>query len=189
MLFGWKKRIARLSTIVLAGAPLHEIDPDLLRGLDAMRGALRGTVDRDEFRIATAALHTPPKEEGTLRHMWEPIELYGWDLAATLYLLDGKPWWLVHATHKKDEPSDKEMSIVRTAVDYLGADPARDCLMDTTFGDGLGYGMWWTWINQSPLLEIHLSHAANATRILPEGSPVQPGWERIDRNEKARPPA
>lgn len=184
MLFGWKKRIIRLHTMLLAGAPLNEIDPALARALEATRGALRGTISREDFDRDMAGIMTPPDPNAPIKHLWEPIELYGWKIEATMYLLDGKPWWLARANHKRDEPAEKDFTMLRQAIDYLGADPERDCIMNTTFGGGRGYGMWWTWINQAPMMELHTTGKGNAfnMKALPEGSPVAPGWERYDRN-------
>lgn len=185
--FGWKKKAERLRMIVLSGAPLFEIDPLMLRTLETMRRGLRGQASSDEFESTLTDLKAPENEPkpNEPRMVWEPIDLYGWNIAATMYLLDGKPWWLVRATHKKAEPSTKEFNRVELVAEHLGADPRRDRIMNTTFGEPNGYGMWWTWINQSPLYEIHTNDTTKDWRVVLEGTPTAPGYQRIDRNASA----
>jgi len=183
--FGWKKKAERLRMMILAGAPLFEIDPLMLRTLETMRKGLRGQSSRDEFEQTLGELNTSPPSAGS-SFLWEPIDIYGWAVSATMYLLDGKPWWLVRATHKKPQPSDKEITMVEKVVGHLGADPVRDRIMNTSF-DAHGYGMWWTWINQTQLYEFQTDRQTKDFRVVPEGTPVPVGWERVDRNKVREP--
>lgn len=179
----WKGKTLKLRTIVLAGAPLIEAPVEVVSMFDKMRKAVRAELSADES-IAPA---TPPGT-GPL-FMSEPYSdargevesIYGWSLQATLYCVDGKPWWLARASNKLDDPPEKSIREIERVVDFLGADVQRDRIMNCSFGNGDGYSMWWTWINQHPLLEVQIRKEPFDMRIVQEGSPCPHGYERMPR--------
>jgi hypothetical protein len=177
----WKGKLDKLRTIILAGAAWDEIDPEVVKLFDDMRSAVRGIPSERDWSAK------PPDDFG--RWMVEPYSdakgnpelLFGWDVQAAFYGVDGKPWWLLRASNKFDQPSRDSIQNIERAVDYFGAHVERDRIMDCSFGEGHGYSMWWTWINQHPLLETHIRKEPLDMRVVPEGSFVLPGYERIDR--------
>jgi hypothetical protein len=178
----WKGKALKLRSIVLSGAPLVEIDREALDTFDFMRKALRGELGTEETNF-------PAMPASTLSLMWEPYSdekgnvetIYGWSLNVTMYCVDGKPWWLVRANNKLDEPPARSITEIERVVDYLGADVQRDRIMNCSFGGGRGYTMWWTWINQLPMLEMQVRKKPFDMRIVEEGSPLPVGYERMPR--------
>lgn len=183
----WKGKALKLRSIILSGVPLVEMDREALDMFDFMRKALRGEIGAEETNF-------PTLPASALSLVWEPYSdergdvetIYGWSLAATMYCVDGKPWWFVRANNKLDEPPARSIAELERVVDYLGADVERDRIMNCAFGGGNGYSMWWTWINQFPLLEMQLRKKPFDMRIVEEGSQLPVGYERMPR---ATPPA
>jgi hypothetical protein len=183
----WKGKTLKLRSIILSGVPLVEMDREAIDMFDFMRKALRGELDAEEANLP------PALPASTLSLMWEPYSdekgnvetIYGWSLNVTMYCVDRKPWWLVRANNKLDEPPARSIAELERVVDYLGADVERDRIMNCAFGGGNGYAMWWTWINQLPMLEIQVRKKPFDMRIVEEGSPVPFGYERMPRAEAA----
>lgn len=178
----WKGKTLKLRRIILSSAPLVEVDRSALEVFDFMRRATRGEIGPDETAV-------PALPELAAGCVWEPYsdakgdveKIYGWELSATLYCVDGKPWWLVRAHNKLDEVPARAVAEVERVVDCLGADVQRDRIMNMAFGGGNGHSMWWTWINQFPLLEMQVRKKPLDMRVVEEGSPLLPGYERIPR--------
>jgi hypothetical protein len=178
----WKGKALKLRTIVLAGAPLVEVDREILDMFDFMRKAVRGEIS--EPRVPELPATVMPEIL-----VWEPYSdakgneesVYGWHVRATLYCADAKPWWLVRANNKLDAPPARSIVEIERVVDCLGADVQRDRIMNCSFGGGHGYSMWWTWLNQLPLLELQIRKKPFDIRHVQEGSPLPPGYERMDR--------
>lgn len=186
----WKGKALKLRSIILSGVPLVEMDREAIDMFDFMRRALRGELGADEEANPPGAA----LPASVLSLMWEPYSdekgnvetIYGWNLAATMYRVDGKPWWLARANNKLDEPPARSIAELERVVDDLGADVKRDRIMDCSFGGGNGYSMWWTWINQFPLMEIQVRKKPFDMRIVEEGSPLPVGYERMPRAPSAR---
>jgi len=184
----WKGKALKLRSIILSSAPLVEIDREALDMFDFMRRVLRGEISES----AIPAMPTMPATALSL--LWEPYSdergetesIYGWSLAATLYCADGKPWWLARAANKLDDPPANSIPRIERVVDQLGADVQRDRIMNCSFGGGNGCAMWWTWINQFPLLEIQVRKNPRDMRVVEEGSPVPAGYERLPRPTPGR---
>lgn len=182
----WKQKLDKLRMIILSCAAYDEIDPQVVRLFDDMRNAVRGMPSERDW-------DQPPEAFGST-FMWESYsdgkgdveQLFGWDLQVTFYGVDGKPWWLLRAFNKFDQPSPESIQKIESAADHFGAHVERDRIMNVSFGEGRGYSMWWTWINQHPLLEYHIRKEPFDTRIVAEGSPVLPGYERIERMSKVK---
>jgi len=183
----WKGKTLKLRSIVLSGAPLVEIDREVLDMFDFMRKTLRGDHNAEEANLPMMQA-SPASMQCLMRFMWEPYSdgkgavesIYGWILDATTYCVDGKPWWLVRANNKLDEPPARSILKIER-VDCLGADVQRDRIMNCSFGGGRGYSMWWTWINQLPMLEMQVRKKPFDMRIVEEGSPLPVGYERMPR--------
>jgi len=180
----WKGKLLKLRGIVLAGAPLYEADPLVIETFDLMRKIVRGEITEADNPVI------PQFPESIKTWLWESFsdekgeneKIFGWRLDATMYLASGKPWWLVRAQHHLDDPPNVEQ--LESAIDFFGADVKRDRIMNISFGHGHGYVMWWTWINQFPMLEIQCRKDPPDMRIVPEGSPLPPGYTRLDRNAR-----
>jgi hypothetical protein len=183
----WKELLDKLRTIVLSAAAWDELDPETVEALDYMRRATRG----EQMEPRTL----PGTNDWGKAFVWEPFSdekgepkrLFGWELAATFYGLNGKPWWLVRAFNPSDSPSAQSIKDIEAAVDYFGAHIERDRIMNVAFGNGHGHAMWWTWLNQHPLLEVHIRADPPDLRVVPEGSFVKPGYERVERVSAKRP--
>lgn len=123
--------------------------------------------------------------------LWEPIEIYGWTIQATLYLQNSQLWWLVHAARRNEkEPSGKDVAFLDKVLDHLGADPKRDMIIGPSSSPAgepaLPFG-WWTWFNRMPLYEIQVKgKKSQATiRIVPFGAPESDGYVRLDASERS----
>jgi hypothetical protein len=185
----WKGKALKLRTIVLAGAPLVEIDREVLDMFEVMRKIMRAEISED------AVVPTFPVTPMLGKLMWEPYSdakgneefVYGWHVRATLYCTNAKPWWLVRANNKLDEPPARSIVEIERVVDCLGADVQRDRIMNCSFGGGRGYSMWWTWLNQLPLLEMQIRRKPFDIRHVQEGSPLPTGYERVGRAHTLEP--
>ena len=105
---GWKKKALKLRTIVLC-SPIVEMDPGGIELFDSMRAFRRGTIDIFELQRRHAAL--PPKD--TSQWLYEPLEVYGWNIHASLYGNKGKVHWLVSVARDGNKaPSEKELVIL-----------------------------------------------------------------------------
>lgn len=183
----WKGKALKLQRIVLSGAPLVEVPREVLDMFDFMRNGLRGELSEDA--------RAPKMDMAAFRNllMWEPYSgakgkeesVYGWDVQATLYCADSKPWWLVRAHNKLAEPSERSIVELERVVDCLGAHVDRDRIMNMSFGGDDGYSMFWTWINQLPLLEVQIRKNPYDFRMVVEGSPLPPNYIRIERPTSA----
>jgi hypothetical protein len=191
----WKGKLDKLRTIILAGAPFDEVDPDVIKAFDLMRRHCRDQLaesDADEYMRVVGQLPT------IFNTLWEPYSngkgnkelLFGWDLQAAFYGVDGKPWWILKATFVRSWPNEEAIRRIEEAASYFGAHVTLDRIMNHTDRLEAGYDgneseafafMWWTWINQHPLLETHIRKEPFDMRVVPEGSFVPPGYERLER--------
>ena len=185
----------KLRRIVLSSAPLNEIDTDLLRLFDFWRDETSGkfahvSEQEQEERVngIMRALDGKPRNMGLL---WEPlsnvrgetIRHYGWYIEATIYLLNEQPWWFVKANHNRDRtgPTESEIKRLDKVIELLGcADCKRDLMRYANHADGL-WARYYSWFHHGPLLETHENRKTHALRIVPEGTPLADGFERVPR--------
>lgn len=192
--FGWKKKTERLRMTILSAA--HQIAKELPLGISKMLaiyarvaqgGDGRGL--REEMETVIAAHPDEPKP------LWEPLEIYGWKIQATLYLRDGKLWWLAHGVLKSErEPSAKQIAILDKILEHLGAEPRRHMIIGPASSpideERLAFG-WWTWQNHAQLYEIQLNkdkkRDADKLRIVPLGTRETDGYTslRVGDDEEA----
>lgn len=174
--------------VVLSGG--HQLAQTLPPGIAAVlaifaRVAAQGGSHGDlqqEIQGALAAYPEDPKP------LWEPIEIYGWKIHATLYRQDEKLWWLVHAERKNEKtPDPKDIAFLDKILHELGAEPKRHLIIGPTSSPrgepALPFG-WWTWQNRWPLYEIQINKHARRDkekiRIVPLGTRATEGYQTVD---------
>jgi hypothetical protein len=188
--FGWKKKAERLRMVILSGA--HQLAKELPLGLSKVLAIYRrvhqdggilggGPALMQEIQTALAA---HPDDPGLL---WEPIDVHGWQIQATLYLRDDKLWWLVSAQRKTDrEPSEIDVRILDKVIDHLGGVPDRHVIIGPRSNpvgeDRLAFG-WWTWQNRHQLFDIQVNkdkkRDRDKLRIVPLGTRENDGYKSI----------
>jgi hypothetical protein len=188
MNFGWKKKAERLRMVLLSSA--HQTARKLPPGISEIlaifaRVAARGGTDGIDLQQEIAGiLDTYPDDP---KPLWEPIEVYGWRVQATMYLRDEEFWWLVHAVRKNEgEPSNRDVTLLDKILNHLGAEPRRHMIIgpfSSPPGEpALPFG-WWTWQNRWPLYEIqvnpHKEAAGEKIRIVPLGSRQTDGYQAL----------
>jgi hypothetical protein len=194
--FGWKKKAERLRRVILSGA--HQIAKELPPGISKMLSVYKrvaedggsvggGPALMQELSAELAAHADDPKP------LWEPIEVHGWKIVATLYLREEKLWWLVHATRKSDRPpSDKDIVFLDKVLDHLGAVPTRAAIIGPRSSppgeEPLPFG-WWTWQNRDQLYDIQVNkdkkRDADKVRIVPLGSRTPNGYMSLSLKQRA----
>ena len=158
--FGWKKKAERLRMVIVSAA--HQLAKELPPGLSKVLAIYRRVHDdggtlgggpglMQEIQDATAGHAADPGP------LWEPIEVHGWQIQATLYLREDKLWWLLHAQRKTDrEPSENDVRILDKVIDHLGGVPDRHVIIGPRSSppgeDRLPFG-WWTWQNRHQLFD------------------------------------
>jgi hypothetical protein len=184
--FGWKKKAERLRMVILSSA--HQIAKELPPGTAAILALFKrvaatgdGTGLKEEFdRICVAHADDP-------QPLWEPIDIYGWKMQATLYLDNGQLWWLLNAVRRNErEPSEKDLLFLDKVLDYLGADPKRSMIIgprSSPPGAELLHFGWWTWFNRWPLFEVQVNKSKREremVRVVPLGTRPTDGYEQVD---------
>jgi hypothetical protein len=181
--FGWKNKAERLRMVILSCS--HQLAKDLPPGLSKSL-AIFGRVakiggEQGAFREEMEAVIRDHADEP--RPLWEPIEVHGWKIEATMYLQSNQLWWLVHAVRPTNkEPSDKDVAFLDKVLEHLGGDPKRDMIIGPRSGPvHLAFG-WWTWFNVSPLYEIQVNadkkRDEEKIRVVPLGAPESEGYVR-----------
>jgi hypothetical protein len=179
--------VDKLRLIVLSSAPLFEIPAEINATLDIWRQLTRGTISEEEAEVAIQRLGAP--DLAAMKILWEPLsdsvgELIapqGWNVTATMYLLNGQPWWLVRADHARPSgPTRADDELLSSIVDRLGADPKRDLIMDMNFPEAR-WARYYTWFHSGPLYETHLNKTTVDLRVVPAGTQPAPGYERLPR--------
>lgn len=190
--FGWKKKAERLRMVILSGA--HQVAKELPPGLSKVLSLYRrvaedggavggGPALMQEMSAALAAHVDDPKP------LWEPTEVHGWKIMATLYLREGKLWWLVHAARKTErEPSDNDVRFLDKILDHLGAEPTRHAIIGPRSSppgqERLPFG-WWTWQNRDQLFDIQLNkdkkRDKDKIRIVPLGTRETDGYRSLNK--------
>lgn len=187
--FGWKKKAAHLKMVILSAGhqPAMALPRSLSRVLELYGHVARtGDVAGLQEAIATIERSDDPKM------LWEPTEIYGWKIEATLYLQEGQLWWLVHAQRRTAALlRDKEIAILDKVLDLLGADPKRHAIIGPHSSppgeDPVPFG-WWTWRNRDQLYDVHVNKdkkGKDAVRIVPLGSRETDGYESVLLDRKA----
>ena len=175
--FGWKAKATRLRTVILSAA--HRSAEELPVGISKMLEDLERIAQTGQGDVLVF-------DEAVRRLCWEPTEVHGWKIQATMYLREGKHWWLVYATRKTESaPSDKDVGFLDRVLDHLGADPKRHSIISPHSDIGaerLPFG-WWTWQNRDQLLDIQVNkdkkRVADKVRIVPLGTRETDGYASI----------
>lgn len=179
--FGWKKKAERLRmTLLSAGHQLAKPLPKVNWGLEVLR---RAAETGDTSFLQQEMLQIPSDTE---KPLWEPLEIYGWNVHATLYLDNGQLWWLLHAARKDARPPNENATrFLEKILGHLGADPERDKIIGPRNGaeenPPLPFG-WWRWFNRWPLYEVQIKGTGKhaAMRVVPIDTPASDGYERLD---------
>lgn len=149
---GLEQLVHKLKIIVLSSTPLAEIPTRLNDTFEMFRRSTRGTITTTEIEDFVSRIgDRDPWEDA--RVMWEPlsdshgeeITPNGWQVKATLYLLNGQPWWLADA--KRDPhspPTPEDDAVLDDIMNQLGADTRRDLVRDMRDLPELGYLRIWT---------------------------------------------
>jgi hypothetical protein len=184
--FGWKKKTDRLKMVILSAG--HQGAKELSAGTSAILDLFRRVVKngggvgiKEEFdRICAAHADEP-------QLLWEPVDIYGWKIQATMYLDNGQHWWLLHAVRRNErEPSDKDIAFLDKVIDHLGADPTRDMIIgprSSPAGEERLHFGWWTWFNVATLYEVQVNKAKrgkDVMRIVPLGTRETEGYQSVD---------
>lgn len=196
---GWKAKSERLRMVILSAA--HQMAKELPPGVSKMLAIFeRVSKSGDGTRLQEEMDQIAHDHSDEPRPLWEPIEVHGWKIQATLCLKDGQLWWLVHAVRKNERaPSDKDVVFLDKILDHLGADPTRHMIIGPRSSpDGepelLPFG-WWTWQNRGQLFDVQVNknkkRDAEKVRIVPLGSRETDGYQSIaadlaidDRDDK-----
>jgi hypothetical protein len=194
--FGWKKKAAQLRMVILsAGHQLaKELPPAVSKTLEIFARVSK-TGDGSGMQEEMDRLNREHPDGAKL--LWEPIEVHGWKIQATLYLkedqlqpqpCDQSLWWLVRAVRKNERaPSDKDIVFLDKILDHLGAEPTRNMIIgprSTPDGERvrLFFG-WWTWQNRWPLFDVQVNkdkkRDADKIRIVPLGSRETEGYTAL----------
>ena len=187
MEFGWKKKAERLKMVILSAAHrgAKELPPGVRKGLAIFRRAAE-TGGASGLEEECDQIERDYGDEKKLT--WEPIDLYGWNIVATMYLQDGQLWWLAHAVRKNEKsPSDKEVAILNKVLEHLGAQPKRHVIIGPGSSPAghevLPFG-WWTWQNRDLLYDIQVNkdkkRDRDKIRIVPLGTRATDGFETLD---------
>lgn len=184
--FGWKNKAERLRVVIVSAAHqiAKELPPGVVALLDLFRRTARtgdGSNLKEEFdQICVTHTNEPPP-------LWEPVDIYGWKIQATMYLQQGQHWWLVNASRRNEkEPSAKDMAFLDKVLEHLGADPQRDTIIgprSSPAGEPRLIFGWWTWFNRWPLYEIQTNatkHGKDRMRFVPQGTPASDGYQPVD---------
>lgn len=183
---GWQKKVEHLRMVILSGGHqvARELPPGILRVLEAFERAAK-TGDGRGLQEEISGL--PPDE---YKPLWEPLDVYGWKLHATLYLRDGQLWWLVNAVRKNEAvPRDKEVAFLDRVLEHLGAVPGRHVIIGPRSSPpgepALPFG-WWTWQNRWPLYDVQVNKSSacdrDKIRIVPHGTRETEGYQDLFRD-------
>lgn len=185
--FGWKKKAEQLRMVILSGAHhqlAKELPPGMLKIL-ALFERVHRSGDGSHFQEEFADVEVDDAE----RPIWEPLEIYGWKIEATLYLQNGQLWWLVHAVRRNERsPTEKDVALLDKILAHLGADPKRDVIIGPGSGPANEPGLlpfgWWTWFNTGQLYEIQVNKDKKKDkekiRIVPLGARETDGYQSLD---------
>lgn len=98
-----------------------------------------------------------------------------------MFGIGGQPWWLVKA-HRETagQPPAQQRQVIEKAISLLGCHDTRRDLIRKFPDEADRWTMYWSWFHTGPLLEIHF-HKTLGMLVVNEGTPLQPGYERMPR--------
>ncbi len=196
--FGWKKKAERLRMVILSGAHqlAKELHPGIVRILELFEQAHKtGDASNLKEEIDRVTVAAGDSERGI--PIWEPAEIYGWTVRATLYLRNAQLWWLVQASRRNEKPPGaKEIAFLDKVLVHLGGDPKQDIIIGPLSSppghEPLHFG-WWTWRNRSDLFEVQVNknkkNPKDMVRVVPIGAPETDGYTTLPREDDVKPPA
>lgn len=180
---GWEAKAERLRMVILSSGHqlARELPPGISRVLEIF-ARVAATGDGTGLQEEMAAV---PEDEH--RPLWEPIEVHGWKIQATMYLRDGRLWWLVHAVRKNERaPTEKNLVFLDKVLGHLGAEPARHAIIDPRnrpLGRELLPFGWWTWQNREQLYAVQVNkdkkRDQDKIRIVPLGTRETDGYTSL----------
>jgi hypothetical protein len=181
--FGWRKKAEHLRMVILSAG--HRVARELPPGISRILELFARVVQTGDGRDLQAELARVPPD--IVPPLWEPADIYGWKVQATMYLRDGSLWWLVHAARKNERtPSEKDLVFLDKILDCLGAVPARHVIIgprSSPPGEELLPFGWWTWQNRDQLYDVQVNkdkkRAADKIRIVPLGTRETDGYSAI----------
>lgn len=188
--FGWKKKAELLRRVIVSAAhPLaKDLAPGLRKTLDLFREVAKngGHPKGGDGMLDEIEAFSISEEE---RPIWEPAEIGGWDIQATLYTDNGQLWWLCRVVRKDERaPKPNHLAMLTRILEHLGADVLRDSIIAPTSappGEELLPFGWWAWFNRHPLLDVQVNPAAkrdrDKIRVVPMGTPAADGYIPLDR--------
>ena len=187
--FGWKKKAERLRMVILSAA--HQLAKELPPGLLQILELFRRAAETKDGSTLMHDLDQIPKDPAASL-LWEPAEIYGWLINATMYRREGQLWWLVHAARKnEDPPRGKDVAFLDKVLDHLGAVPDRHVIIGPRSSPAshaaLPFG-WWTWQNRAQLYEIQVNEhkrGQDTIRIVPLGSRETDGYRALPSEDPA----
>lgn len=187
--FGWKTKAEKLRMVILSAG--HQLAKELPPGISAILEIFaRVAKSGDASNLQAELANVPPDEH---KPLWEPIEVHGWTIEATMYFRDGQLWWLVHAIRKNAHaPTDKDISFLDKVLGHLGAEPDRHAIIGPRKSPPgeppLPFG-WWTWRNGWLLYEIQVNknkkRDEDKIRIVPLGTRETDGYTSLPARDFA----
>ena len=191
--FGWKAKAERLRMVMLSAA--HQVAKELPPGFTKVLEVFARLSKAGEMLGLHDEMESIQREHpDEPRPLWEPIEVHGWVIAATLYRKEERLWWLVNARRKNDrDPSDKDLVFLNKVLDHLGGEPTRHAIIGPLTvlveqGGRLPFG-WWTWQNRWPLYDIQLNkdktRDKDKIRIVPLGTRETDGYTSLSTADLA----
>jgi hypothetical protein len=188
----WKQKVDKLRRIVLSGPAIEELPPDMLKVLEAWRAHIHGKLTDEEYIHAVQGIGSISGD----RLIWEPYSdergeveaLYGWQFQATLFGINGQPWWLVKAhCEKAGEPTEQQFQMMAKAIELLGChDTQRDLIQEFPDEEDR-WTMFWSWFHTGPLLELHFHSKTGNMLVVNEGTPLKDGYMRMPRISRKNP--
>jgi hypothetical protein len=181
---GWVKKALHLRTIVSC-SPVVDIPLAELEFHDAMRDFRRGVITAEQMKERTENA-APPLVSKSL--LFEPAEIYGWKIRASIYGREGKVWWLVGAD-RSTPATAKDKAMLVKILNVLGCDdPDRDQVSVNTIDELLEHGVpiMYQWPNMIELNEVQVHPDAakfkdvqKGMRIVPRGTRPTDGFQRL----------
>lgn len=196
---GWKFKVDKLRTLLLSSVNPCAPPPLFLQWLAMSQKVNRGVSDGELAEIEgageLAGLANVLDSEmgnafGNFRFVWEPLSdergdpchVYGWDIAATMYLSNNQAWWLATASFKI-EPTEGNLKSLGMVMAHFGADPERDRVTIIPGQPGaFPWQVWFTWFNQRSFTETHVHRdlkkigPKNGFMVVPRGTPPRDGF-------------
>lgn len=181
--FGWRKKAEKLRMVVLSGG--HQLARELPPGISRILEVFARVAESGDGSRLQEEMAAIPRDDH--KPLWEPIEVYGWEIQATMYLRDGQLWWLVHAVRKNErEPGANDLKILDKVLGHLGAEPDRHAIIgprSSPAGEPLLSFGWWTWRNGWPLYEIQVNkdkkRDQDKIRVVPLGTRETDGYTAL----------